>query len=358
MHDVPLPDLPGGRATLLRWLAAPGDDLAAGASLAVVLTERVEVVLPTPAAGRLAELAAAPGATLEPGVTLARLEPVSRQSPSAPRAPRATPLARTMARAHGLDLAALISSGPGGRIVRADILAAIGQKADVGMQPAASNPPQVNARSPEANGGTQPAAANAAIRSFVPHSSIPIATATIEVDLGAALNRMADLAPGYTRLGLAPSLSAYVAHAAAGLLPDHPLLNATWGDELMLLRRRLHLAVACPEGERFRWSLVPDAGDLTMRGIVRAISGPPGDPAGATFAIVSLDKGASWLAAHPPLPGTAAALSIGTPVRRPVVVDDGVAVRPLGMLSLSYDARILDHAQAAAFLRAIQAALT
>ncbi|NTU85987.1 MAG: hypothetical protein HGA45_42785, partial [Chloroflexales bacterium] len=109
MLDIRLPELPGGAARVLRWLAAPGEALGYGAPLVIVLTERAEVLLPAPAAGALAEPAPV-GTSVEPGAPICRLVPAAHPWPAADRrAPgarplRATPLARRIALEHGLDL--------------------------------------------------------------------------------------------------------------------------------------------------------------------------------------------------------------------------------------------------------------
>jgi pyruvate/2-oxoglutarate dehydrogenase complex dihydrolipoamide acyltransferase (E2) component len=174
---------------------------------------------------------------------------------------------------------------------------------------------------------------------------MPLATATLEFDAGAALARA--------------SLAVCVAVAAAGLLPQHRLLNARWGEDGIWLRRRLHLAVAVPTGQGLAWTLARDAGDLTLRGMARALSAEPAldAPGDATFALISLADGATWQSAPPPLAGTVAALGLGAPRRRPVARGGALLVRPVAALTLSYDARALDHAHAAVFLRSLRDAL-
>jgi len=245
----------------------------------------------------------------------------------------ATPLARRVARAHGVDLAGVKGSGPGGRVVKADVLARL-RRAPVSAEPA-----------PTRMGG-RPARENR-----------PLATAMLEADVGAALARLAAQRAALARAGLGAGLVAEVLAAVAALLPAHPLLNARWGDEAIVLRRRVHIAAAASGAGGVAWALVRDAGDRNLRGLARALAEPADDLAEATFAVVVLDAGAGWLAALPPLPGTAAALSVGAPVARATAVGGELAARPLAALTLSYDARLIDHAEAARFLVALRARL-
>lgn len=362
MFDITLSSLPGGAARVLRWLAAEGATVEAGAPLAVVLTEQAEVALPAPAAGALIERIAE-GVLVAPGGLLARLRPAAgaapTEAPSSAR-PRATPLARSIARAHGLDLAAIAGSHAHDRIRAADVRALIPLPSTAPAGAQLSNPPIPQSPVPQ---------------SPVPQS--PIAAATFELDATAALALADRLAERLARHAMMPpsldsrrsseqpsarrpapaviGLLARVVEAAAALLPLHPLLNARWGDEAIVLRRRAHVAAAAPgDGGALCWSLVCDAGDLTMRGVARALAASPAARLdSATFAVVCLAPGVAWHSAPPPLPGTAAALCVGAPERRAAALGERVAVRPMAMLTLSYDARVLDHRHAAAFLCAL-----
>jgi pyruvate/2-oxoglutarate dehydrogenase complex dihydrolipoamide acyltransferase (E2) component len=357
--DITLPALAGGAATVLRWIVGEGEAVAEGAPLLVVLTERAELLLPAPGAGTLVALLPI-GAQAEPGGRLGRLDPGAGSRGGVAEAPTrrrifATPLARAIARDRGVDLAAVVGSGPGGRVLASDVRAL-----PEAQRPATPLP--VLEQRPVAVADSRPNAVSDAVGAPfpVPHAMrcIPVATATIEFDAGAALGLVAAREAEFARLRLPLGLGACVAEAAAALLPAHPLLNAAWGEEALLLRRRLHVAVAEPAGDGggLRWALVRDAGDLTLRGVARAMA-RPGGPQGATFAVVSLAAGASWQSAAPPLPGTAAALSVGALVAKAVAVGGALATRQVATLTLSYDARVLDHCGAAAFLKALRAGL-
>ncbi|MGB9634039.1 MAG: 2-oxo acid dehydrogenase subunit E2, partial [Chloroflexaceae bacterium] len=128
---------------------------------------------------------------------------------------------------------------------------------------------------------------------------------------------------------------------------------ARWLGDALALRRQVRLAIADLAPEGLRWSLIPAAEDLTLRGLARALVAAP-DASAATFALVSLATGKSWWSAPPPLPGAVATLILGAPERRVVVVGAGLGVRPLATLTLSYDARALDQRQALDFLEALR----
>lgn len=393
MPDVELtaPPLPGRDPVVLRWLVAPGGAVGAGQPLVILLTDRAEVALPAPGDGVLAERLVAEGAAATGALGRLRTSAVggggSRSARTAPEEaanlaagasmrggaglalqPSAfrpvSPTARRIAAAHGLGLAGVAGSGPGGRVVKADVLAGV-RHATCHMPhadaPAHDTAPVAPEPAPVTPGARRPGQAAASDFSPPPAGlTCPIITALVEADVTAALAVCAAEGAGFARLGLALSLTTYVAWVAAGLLPAHPLLQSSWSADGPVLRRRTHLAVAeGGAGGTLRWALVRHAGDLTLRGMARAVrDGATGDHGGATFSVVGLTTGAIRQIATPPLPGTGAALSLGAPRRTLVATDEGALVaRTLLELQISFDARAIDYGQAMGFLRALREGL-
>lgn len=268
---------------------------------------------------------------------------------------RATPLARALARAHGLDLAALAGTGADGRVTARDVRARISPMVPAPLLPASTPPPPPSPPPGTVAGMAQQEVAHdtTGLARRAISNAAPVATVTVEFDAGAALARIAALGEAFARQGLPLHLGIYVAAAVVELLPAHPRLNAHWLGDALALRRQVRLAIADLAPEGLRWRVIPDAEDLTLRGLARALVAPP-DASAATFALVSLATGKSWWSAPPPLPGAVATLILGAPERRVVVVGAGLGVRPLATLTLSYDARALDQRQALDFLDALR----
>jgi multifunctional 2-oxoglutarate metabolism enzyme len=128
--------------TILEWHKQPGDAVQADETIVEISTDKVDVELPAPAAGTLTEILAPEGETVGVGQVIARMEagaeapaaPATEPEPEAPReapeaaeAPdgaKASPVARRAAADLGVDLAAVEGTGPGGRISKADVIAA------------------------------------------------------------------------------------------------------------------------------------------------------------------------------------------------------------------------------------------
>lgn len=290
---INLPDLPLGdtTATLLRWLAQPGDVLVAGQPLAIVLSVRAEILIPTSASGTLAACLVAVGGEVAVGAALARVRDAARPQ-------RLSPLARRIADVHSLDVAMLHGSGPGGRIMKRDLAAF----SPALLAPTATKEPQVHA------------------------PPMPFLT-TIETDLSAV---QAFCAQQTASQGRRPAIELLtcVAAVVAQALVRHPLLNSRWSadgsgtdDGVQLLLGR-------------HGALVRDAQDLNLYGIARALQNAANPaPSQATFVLVQ--------AGMPLYASQALCASLTLDVR---------ASHELARLTLRCDARIVDPAQAAAFL--------
>ncbi|NTV63281.1 MAG: hypothetical protein HGA65_07060 [Oscillochloris sp.] len=135
---------------------------------------------------------------------------------------------------------------------------------------------------------------------------VPIASVSLELDASAALRQTTDLGD-------------QIATAVGKLLARHPAINASWSAAGILRHRQIRLPGAAAKTER------------------------------PTFGVVSLTEGV-WLNIPPIPPGAVAALGVGALRRQAVVYEGGVAIRPVVLITLSYDARAVDHNQAVAFL--------
>src|SRR5438067_711316 len=177
--------------TILEWHKQEGETVAADETLVEISTDKVDMELPAPATGTLTEILAKEGETVTPGQVLARMALGVEAAPAAP-APEAeppagdgaptpaeaevpdgahvSPVARRAAAAEGVDLGGVEGSGPGGRVTKADVLAAAGNGA--ATAPAAPPPPAAPA------GEAQPLKGAAAMLARYMDESRSIPTAT------------------------------------------------------------------------------------------------------------------------------------------------------------------------------------
>ena len=358
MQDFLVPDLGEGLedATITSWLVDVGDEVTLNQPLCTVETNKAEVEIPSPYAGRVAELGGAQGQTLPVGSLLVRIETVDAAARKAVlvgygaddtmdgsrRRARAKPPVRKLAADLGIDLGRVGGSGPYGIVTRADVLAA-----------ADAAPPQDATVS-----GVRLAMAR---RMALSRREIPDANASVDVD-GTSLLRLRD------QLGEAGADSVtpfvLVLRLLVVALRRHPVLNSTWMDIVDGPRIHTHPAihlgvgVAAPRG--LLVPVVTDAQNRTTRQlgdeVARLVAGArtgtltPAEMQGSTFTVsnfgaLGLDDGVPVIN-HP----EAAILGIGALKPRPVVVDGAVVARSTMRLTCAFDHRVADGAQVGAFL--------
>ncbi|MGI9146291.1 MAG: 2-oxo acid dehydrogenase subunit E2 [Chloroflexota bacterium] len=274
----------------------------------------------------------------------------------------ATPLARRLAHEHGVRIDDLRGTGPGGRITQDDVLLAAGAAADKGsdgeVQAGAATPPSIGdvrtltrVRRITAERMVASAQATASVTLF------------LDADFSESARLRAQLQPEFARLGV-PKLpwDALIAKAAALALLEHPAVAAQWADGQGLRQpEAAHIGVAVAlEPEGLVVPVLRDAGTRSLRDLaadllaladqarVGRLSAP--EMQGGTFTVTNL--GAYRIDGFTPIinPPESAILGVGRIADKAVVVDGKVEVRRLCTLSLSFDHRVVDGATAAAFL--------
>jgi pyruvate dehydrogenase E2 component (dihydrolipoyllysine-residue acetyltransferase) len=345
-------------------------------------------------AGSERAVPAAAAATAEPPAataTSAAAAPAPGGTP-APAAPpsegnggraKASPVARRIARERGIDLSTLQGTGPGGRIVKADVEAAPagGAPATAPAEPAAPAeaaaapppPPAIVAEAGTAKGDvsvqeltrTQQVIARRMAES---KATVPEFTITTEVDMEDAVALRGQLkAVSESSGGAVPSFNDMVVKACAIALREHPRANGAYKDGKFELYSRVNIGVAVAAQDSLVVPTVFDAdkkslGEIARDGRalaerVRAGAVTPPELSGGTFTVSNLGMfGVTEFVAviNPP---QAAILAVGRMEPRAVVRDGEVVVRNRMNITLSCDHRILYGAQAAEFLARIKALL-
>ena len=423
--------------TLSQWLKHEGDQVRKGDLLAVIETDKaamemeaydegvltqilveegqaapigtpIAVINGQPAGPpRAAAAPAAPPATQAPppGASSpsgqARAGPAT--SPAAPSSPadtvRTSPLARSLARKHGIDLATVRGTGPGGRIVRADVEDAIRESVSAPPVPSAA-PARPRLTEPVSAGGgagapapagpgtppTAPAGpaappSAAAAAPLAPADTEEVPLSTVRRLTAERLAASAREAPHFylTVVTDADALFAFrtqandrrgadvkisvtdlLIRACAVALATHPEVNVSWDQTRILRHRRVSIgvAVAIEDGlivpvirdadRKTLTEIAREAHDLTARARSRKLT--PAELTGGTFTISNLGMyGIRQFTAviNPP---QAAILAVGEAARQPVVRGDQIAVGTTMSLTLSIDHRAVDGATAAGFL--------
>ena len=277
---------------------------------------------------------------------------------------KASPLARRLAKEHGLDLSLIAGSGPDGRIVRDDVLqAASAAAAEIPVTP---TPSVVETAAPQqateviAMSGIREIIAERMTLSVQTNASVTLHTevdATSFVELRGMLNdklQAREVSLTYTDL---------LVKVAANALIEHPRLNATLTDDGIHLLSEINIGVAVALEDGLVVPVVRSADKERLSEIsaqvrefaekARSNQLTPGELQGGTFTITNL--GNFGIDAFTPIinPPESAILGVGRILKKPVVHDDEIVIRSMLTLSLTFDHRVIDGAPAAQFLQTV-----
>jgi pyruvate/2-oxoglutarate dehydrogenase complex dihydrolipoamide acyltransferase (E2) component len=343
---------PGDR--LLHPVAASGSRIEVSQVVGYLAADKAE--LETLAAQHPAAETAPPAAAIRP-VAAAAGQPVA--SAAAGGRVKASPVARVMAQAHGIDLGLIAGSGPGGRIVRADVLKAI----EKGVPAKAAPAPATVAGELLSVAQEIPIAGVRKVIFKNMHLSLATqAQLTLHTEASAAA--MLRLRSRLNAAGAKVSYNAVIVKVIAQALKQHPLVNASVDGEMIKVWRQVHVGVAMDLGRGLIVPKVRNAESKSIREIsadidrlveaAKAGSLALDDLTLGTFTLTNLG---AWdiddftpIVNHP----ESAILGVGRVVEKPVARNGQVVVEPRIALSLSFDHRIIDGAPGAAFLKTIK----
>jgi pyruvate dehydrogenase E2 component (dihydrolipoamide acetyltransferase) len=427
--------------TILRWMKSPGDAVEQGEELVEIETDKANMVYEAPAAGTLIETVAAEGDTLPIGEVIARVgepgeapveggegngdrerpspvpgsaaaqsprvpaaEPVSAPAPSASQPPsasptqppaasaqpaaeptptgdgrvKASPLARRIARERGLDLTGLAGSGPGGRIVKADVeqaAAAEPTAPSAAPEPAAApaGPTPGAAERPETAKGSTSFQELSKLQSTVARrmaeskATAPHFYLSVEADMTRAVEARGRLKAAAAEGEPVPSFNDMVVKASAIALREHPRANGAYRDGRFELYSRVNVGVAVAAREAL---VVPTIFDADQKGLaqiatearalaerVRKGTVTPPELSGGTFTVSNLGMFGIFSFSAVINPPQAGILAVGAIAEQPVVRNGEITVAHVMPMTLACDHRILYGADGARFLDRIRSLL-
>ncbi|MBS0377300.1 MAG: 2-oxo acid dehydrogenase subunit E2 [Proteobacteria bacterium] len=379
---------------VLRWLKSVGEPVAADEPLIEIETDKVTVEVAAPAAGVVAQILRDAQDEVEPGELLGRIgagaagsgrRPESTAAPApttataaparAPQGGQLSPAVRRLLAERGLKPEQVRGSGPAGRIMVEDVLAA------------AAGTPAVPEAAPQIP--APPAVPDAGVRR-IPHTVVrrriaehmvdsllhtaPHVTTVFEADLGAVLADRERQRGAFAQEGVPLTLTAYFVQAVVAGLRAVPEANSRWTDTALELHDAMNIGIATAvEGTGLVVPVLAHAERLDLKETARQLDDlvqraragrlTPADVRGGTFTISNHGVSGSLLAApiiiNQP---QSAILGIGRLERRAVVVGEGAAerieVRPRAYVTLTLDHRVMDGHQANRFLQVFVERLT
>lgn len=398
-----LPDLGEGtvEAEVVRWLVAPGDRVVEDQPIVELMTDKATVEVPAPVAGRVIRTAGEPGDKVPVGSPLVIFETamagedgaaappapaaappvaadrtIERPAPE-PRAGRvmASPATRRRAREAGIDLAQVAGSGPGGRILIAD-LATAGAVQGVGPVPVAPAPQSAHA---EPGVAAEATAADAVIevkviglrrmiaeRMSEAKRSIPHFSYVEEVDVTELEALRAHLNATASDAAIALSYLPFVVAALVRVLERFPQCNCRYDSSRGVLQRyrAVHVGIATQTPDGLKVPVLRDAQSKSLGALAaqirrlaeraRSNQSTREELAGSTITVTSLGKLGGIVSTPVINAPEVAIIGLNKAVERPVVKDGAITVRRIMNLSSSFDHRFVDGYDAAAMIQGLK----
>jgi 2-oxoisovalerate dehydrogenase E2 component (dihydrolipoyl transacylase) len=382
--------------TVARWLKQPGDQVAKYEAFVEVSTDKVNAEVPSPVSGTIRELIVAEGETVPTGTPIALIDEVGAAAPEPPPvavaaiatvaahaatfAPPATnghngtrvsPAVRRLAREHAVDVAAIAGTGAGGRVTAADIVAAATTPAAPAPAVAPVAPPLPFAPAPAAPAATaiatgellplSPSRRLIARRMVESKQTAPHAWVMVEVDVSTLWAWRNSEKDAFERAhGVKLTLLPFFMHAVVEALRAFPLMNASFTEAGIAVHKHVHLGIAIAAEGGLVVPVVRNAEERSIRGIAVAAGAlidkarrgklDADDLAGGTFTVNNNGATGSVLSAPILVPGQAGIVTMEAVVKRPVVINDAIAIRSMMNVCLSLDHRVVDGAIAIGFL--------
>jgi 2-oxoglutarate dehydrogenase E2 component (dihydrolipoamide succinyltransferase) len=396
--------------TISRWLKKVGESVQEGEALFEVSSDKVDAEIPSPFTGILRAILVEVGTTVAVDTIVAHIEttsaapesPTPTQAPTAPPPPPATalppitlpepstssahattpmrssPLVRKIAATHGIDLAQVPGTGLGGRITKADILAWTPQTIEKLTQ--APTAPSAPTAAPVAS-SSPPSAYLAQIGENDQICDLSIMRQKIadhmvwskrisphvgtlwEIDF----SHIARLRTQYKKSwksqhGLNLTYTAFIAYSTLSALSAHPLLNASIhpNGTQWIQHADIHLGIAVAIDAGLIVPVIHTAQDLSFVGLTKRMQDlagrardkklKPHEVQNGTFTISNPGSYGAMFNIPVINQPQVAILGVGTVEKRPVVIDDMIAIRTRAYLSLSFDHRLIDGALADQFM--------
>jgi len=393
--------------TVGKWFKQAGEEIEQYESILEVITDKVTTEIPSPAAGTILQIIVPEGATVKAGTVLAIIGAVGEQtavttpalemqttkidtptsihqSPSRPLTQRLTPVVARMISENNVgdaELAKIHGTGEGGRISKKDIenflKTRTGVPPTVAVVPPWEQPgtgelfrpteevfgkPSSSAIPPLKTGeGSKDeviplspmrrAIAEHMVRSkqIAPH-----VTTVHEADMGRVMAYQQAHEAEFAKQGVKLTLTAFFVQAVVAALKAFPIVNASFTDQGILMKRDINIGVAVAISDGLIVPVVKNADEKSLLGIARAVNDlasrarakrlQPDEVQEGTFTITNYGVFGSLFGTPVINQPQSAILGVGTIQKRPVVINDAIAIRPMIYLALTIDHRLLDGA--------------
>src|SRR5579862_1779022 len=383
--------------TVGRWLKKEGEAVAKYEPLLEVETDKVASEIPSPFAGILTKIVAVEGTTVPVGAAVCEIgdgaasqsAPASQGSSSssatagdgaAPQSKasakladdegagdgRFSPAVRKLAREHGVDLKQLAGSGRGGRVTANDVLQFAEKTAPAAAAAPASAPSHAGP-APQMGEGDTTVRVSQMRKTIAEHmvrskTTVPHAWSMVEADVTEVARwREREKEAFKAREGVNLTFLPIVVSAVCAALREFPMVNATWAEDKIIVRKHANIGIAVEIEEGLVVPVIRDADQMSLSGIARRVSELVAKARSRKLTMEEMSDGTftvdntgalGSVASYPIINSPQAAIiTMEAIVKRPWVINDAIAIRSIMNLCLSLDHRVLDGSVASRFLQ-------
>jgi 2-oxoglutarate dehydrogenase E2 component (dihydrolipoamide succinyltransferase)/2-oxoisovalerate dehydrogenase E2 component (dihydrolipoyl transacylase) len=383
--------------TIVHWLVKEGDRIQKDQPIVEISTDKIDTEVPSPTSGILKKIIHKENETVPVRTVICTLKEVKaeeavpvtkataveekkeeqkaekkveRKAPPLTLHPaelktekRFSPLVRRMAKEYRIDLSKIRGTGIGGRVTKQDVQKYIKLKPGY-MPPAVEEEVQEKEKIVPIN----PKRKIIAERMSESKRTAAHVTTTFEVDMSKIVKfreeqKEAFLKNENVRLTYLP----FVILNTARALKQHPIFNSSWSNEGIIVKKHVNIGIAVSLEDGLIVPVIKDADKKTLVELAKGSQDlaqrvrnkrlKPDEVQGGTFTITNYGSSGSLFGTPIILLPQIAILGMGTITKKPVVVNDAIAIRSMMYLSLSFDHRVVDGAQADKFLIAIRDSL-
>jgi 2-oxoglutarate dehydrogenase E2 component (dihydrolipoamide succinyltransferase) len=283
------------------------------------------------------------------------------------RRQRSSPLVRRIAREHNVDITGIPGSGIGGRVTKHDILDYLDRKPIHAPAPAAGIPTPAPTRVPAYHTGDRVDIQPMSVirRKIAEHMILSRRTSAhvhsvFHVNFSTVEKIRQAKKAEYERLGARLTFMAFIAKTVVDALRRHPVINASIDGDNVVYKKDINLGIAVALDNGLIVPVIRNADEKNMLGLSRAIADVANrarskhlkadEVQGGTFTITNPGQFGAQFGMPIINQPQVAILGIGTIEKRPIVVEDAIAIRTMAYLTLGYDHRLVDGAVADAFM--------
>lgn len=405
--------------TVAKWLKKPGDRVDRDEALLEITTDKIDSEIPSPGEGVLSEIKAEEGTTVEVGEVLGLIDteaeegagkdrPKEKTEPEKPAKaeesaeeesveetgeeesePTMTPVARNIAEEEGLsasEIEQIEGSGQRGKVTKSDILRYLEERPAKGpreepegeraVAPAKDRPApeQPTSQTEESAEGRIEVIEMSNMRRMIAEHMVrskqisPHTYTVAEVDMTRiVLFRESAKKRFQEENGFKLTYTPFVLHATVLALKAHPLVNSSVEDKRIIRKDFINLGIAVALDAGLIVPVIRNADEKNLLGLARAANSlaekalqkklSPDDVQGGTFTVTNPGVFGNIFGLPIINQPQLGILGVGAIKKRPVVIDDAIAIRSIMYLSLSYDHRVIDGALAARFIQKIRSIL-